>query len=371
MKPGLAAAAVLTLACGGSAGGPAVAPVSPARGAVTAIGSMSVARAVHTSTLLRDGRVLITGGFDDAGSNHATAELFDPVTDRFLPAARMQSARVDHTATLLADGRVLIAGGLSGEALSSAELYDPAADRFEPTGRLGTARNGHKAVRLADGRVLIVGGDVAGAAFLASAEVYDPRTGTFTPTGSMAIARSSHTATLLPDGQVLVTGGHQGRQSAIQIHATAELYDPVAGSFRPTGAMTRVRHKHDAAPLGGGGVLIVGGTDARDDVGAYDSVERYDPAAGRFSAAGQMGSPRYKIQDTTISLPNDQVLVAGGAAQAELYDPANGLFARISGEFGDSPLFATATLLLDGRVLITGGYGLHSRARANAWIYAP
>jgi hypothetical protein len=65
------------------------------------------------------------------------------------------------------------------------------------------------------------------------------------------------------------------------------------------------------------------------------------------------------------------VLVAGGAAQAELYDPANRLFERLSGEFGDSPLFATATLLLDGRVLITGGYGFHSRARANAWIYAP
>jgi hypothetical protein len=283
----------------------------------------------------------------------------------------MQTARLDHTATALEDGRILIAGGLAAGALPTAEIYDAGADRFEPTGRLATARNGHAAVRLKDGRVLIVGGDVDGTAFLSSAEIHDPRTGAFTSTGAMAVPRSSHTATLLPNGQVLVAGGHQGRQSAIQIYATAELYDPATGSFRPTGSMTRIRHKHDAALLRDGRVLIVGGTDARDDRGAYDSVEVYDPAAGRFSSAGRMASQRYKIQRTTVPLLTNEVLIAGGADQAELFDPAAVTFERVPGQFGDSPLFAAATLLLDGRVLITGGYGLHSFARPNAWLYTP
>jgi hypothetical protein len=359
------AAAAALLACGGRA------PGVDGAADVVAVAPLRVPRAVHTAVLLHDGRVLVAGGFDDAGHDHATTELYDAAAGAFVPGATMAAARVDHTATVLDDGRVLIAGGFVGDALASAELYDPAADRFTPAGRLGTARNGHKAVRLRDGRILIVGGDGPGGTFLASAEIFDPATEQFTPTGSMAVARSSHTATVLPDGRVLVTGGHVGRQAQIQIHATAELYDPVSGTFRPTGSMTRVRHKHDAAPLPDGRVLIVGGADARDDQGAYDAVEVYDPDAGTFSPAGQMLWQRYKIQGTTVPLLDGQLLLAGGAREAERYDPTENRFESVSGDFGDRPLFATATLLLDGEVLITGGYGLHSFARSNAWIYRP
>jgi hypothetical protein len=338
---------------------------------VVALAPMSVPRAVHTAVVLRDGRVLIAGGFDNAGHNHATTELYEPTSGRFVAGATMETARIDHTAVVLDDGRVLIVGGYVGDALASAELYDPASDRFAPAGRLGTARNGHKAVRLRDGRILLIGGDGPAGTFLASAEIFDPATGQFTPTGSMAVARSSHTATLLPDGRVLVAGGHLGRQAALQIHATAEIYDPASGTFSPTGSMSRVRHKHDAAPLPDGRVLIVGGADARDDRGAYDSAEAYDPESGTFSPAGQMLWERYKIQATTVPLLNGQLLLAGGALEAELYDPARSAFEPVSGDFGDRPLFAAAALLLDGSVLITGGYGLHSYARANAWIFRP
>jgi hypothetical protein len=332
---------------------------------------MSVARAAHTSTRLRDGNVLVAGGFGGGEDAHATSELFDPSSRRFVPAARMQVARQSHTATLLDNGRVLIAGGYLGDALSSAELYDPVAGRFEPTGDLTTARSGATAVRLKDGSVLVAGGEGRGFTFLASAEVYDPKTGSFTPTGSMTVPRSSHTATLLPSGQVLVAGGHQGRHEAIVIYASAEVYDPATGRFSPTASMIRTRHKHDAAPLGDGRVLIIGGTDARDDQGAYNSAEVYDPAAGSFAPAGEMGFQRYKNQGTSVTLLTGQVLAAGGALRAEIYDPAAEAFELVPGDFGDGPLFAAATLLLDGRVLVTGGYGLHSYARANAWIYTP
>jgi len=66
-----------------------------------------------------------------------------------------------------------------------------------------------------------------------------------------------------------------------------------------------------------------------------------------------MGARR-NIQRTTVLLLTSEVLVAGGAEEAELYDPDAASFARVPGQFGDSPLFAAATRLLDGRVLITG-----------------
>jgi hypothetical protein len=55
--------------------------------------------------------------------------------------------------------------------------------------------------------VLIAGGLNGGHASIASAELYDPGAGTFAATGSLTVARDGHTATLLPSGMVLIAGG--------------------------------------------------------------------------------------------------------------------------------------------------------------------
>ena len=88
-------------------------------------------------------------------------------------------------------------------------------------------RAGHTATRLNSGLVLVTGG-VNENATLSSALLYDPVLGTFTPTGNMRTARANHTATLLNDGRVLIAGGDLGNGLAAK---TAELYDPVTGQF--------------------------------------------------------------------------------------------------------------------------------------------
>jgi hypothetical protein len=93
---------------------------------------MASPRVSHTATLLRDGRVLIAGGWDN-DAQLRTVELYDPATGRFAPAASLSVARAGHTATLLRDGRVLLAGGggiNTGSSLATAELFDPQAGRF-------------------------------------------------------------------------------------------------------------------------------------------------------------------------------------------------------------------------------------------------
>src|SRR5438093_3690208 len=86
-----------------------------------------VPRTGHAATVLADGRVLITGGRDNAGTIVATAEVFDPADQTSTAIGVLNTPRIDHTATLLADGRVLIAGGTSASgAITSAEIFDPA-----------------------------------------------------------------------------------------------------------------------------------------------------------------------------------------------------------------------------------------------------
>ena len=63
-------------------------------------------------------------------------------------------------------------------------------------------------------------------------------TGYFTVTGNMITPRAGHTATLLTNGKVLIAGGSPS------VPASAELYDPVPGTFSATGNMTEGRVFH-------------------------------------------------------------------------------------------------------------------------------
>lgn len=336
---------------------------------VRQIGRMTVPRAAHAATLLDDGTVLLSGGFSgDTEIYYDSAEVFDPATRTFLPAAPMATARTGHAGVLLDDGTVLVAGGWGGDFLSSAELYDPATRTFAATGSMAVARDGFTATKLRDGRVLVVGGfRESYETFNRSAEIYDPETGEFTSTGSLARARASHTATLLRDGRVAVAGG-LGPGGVLR---SIEVYDPATGTFTAGGRLTVARQKHGAALLDRGRVLLVGGADIDDAFGRRRSAEVYDPATGVARKAGGMRFARFKLP-APVNLPaRGEVLVAGGADVPEVYEERSRSFVRVEGEHPGAHSFATATLLDDGSVLIAGGYDDDVTATDGAWLFTP
>ena len=348
-------------------------------GSVSKSTPMQIARASHSSTLLPDGKALIAGGFGGSGTEsnpYRSTEIYDPRTGGFHPAGDMTIGRTGHTATLLKNGKLLIAGGWTGRynVRRSAELYDPSTGVFTPTGDMVIERAGNTAALLRDGRVLIAGGEDRSENALASAELYDPATGKFTRTGDMTEPRGEATATALKNGKVLIVGGGSGHYPSQNVYRSAELYDPTTGKFTPTGQMSVGRHKHAAVLLASGKVLVVGGSDNRDWHGEYSSAEIYDPAAGAFNATGSMSTSRFKLPYAAALLANGKVLVAGGGSFAEIYDETNGSFSKVDGTLGAARFFASATVLADGKTLITGGYaeaggGLPSTS--GAWIYEP
>ena len=391
---------------------------NPASGTFTATtGTLNYAREFHTATLLTNGRVLIAGGddgsVDDAIQYVFQAELYDPASQSFSPSGSLSTPLEYDTATLLTNGTVLFTGGIFGKygggVTTSAELYAPATltpanllsisiAPASPTIPLATGMtfiatgtfSGGNSEQLAEviwtssnPGVISISNDAsnAGAAWAATAgsatisacagEVCGSTTATVGPAGPNSITgtssfaqvantmfdiRAEHTATLLPNGQVLLAGGDEDYEGY-----SAELYDPAAKTFTPTGFLNYGRYQATATLLNNGQVLIVGGyCDGCNGSEYAATAELYNPATGVFTLTGILNVPR--AQHTATLLPNGQVLIAGGyinaspgvTATAELYDPVSGTF-TLTGSMLYNRVLHTATLLPNGQVLMAGG----------------
>lgn len=305
-----------------------------------------------------------------AGANYSTAAvvLVTAKPSPFSSTGNLVHERVFHTATLLADGKVLVAGGLNTNGCDvndSAELYDPASRSFAPTSSMVEPRFFQTSTLLQNGRVLITGGDsfnfecsdLDTSPQLTSAELYDPFSGSFTPTGSMSEARAGHTAILLPSGKVLIVGGNKSDGGA----ATAEVYDPTSGTFTPTLNMSTARIGPTSTLLLDGRVLITGGISSESTSPRLATTELYDPLTGAFTVAATMTLPR--VGHTATLLPDGKVLVTGGSTDstpggsdaAEIYDPAKASFVATNKPMVVGKLAHSATLLADNSVLLIGG----------------
>jgi hypothetical protein len=84
---------------------------------------MSLGHGNGEIALLADGRALVMGGANDEYGFDivAAAEIYNPATGQWQPAASMNAARQYHAAETLLDGRVLV---MLGRNLS-AEVYTP------------------------------------------------------------------------------------------------------------------------------------------------------------------------------------------------------------------------------------------------------
>jgi WD40 repeat protein len=262
----------------------------------------------------------------------------------------------------------LVAAGYNDNAgqLNLAELYDTVTGTWSPTGTLSDERDGQTATLLPSGQVLVVGGYQCCGGFggyysLPSAEVYNPISGTWAPTSMLNGARGNHTATLLPTGRVLVTGGlNEGGFFGSDI-ATSEEYDPATGNWLSAGSMATGRDGHTATLLANGAVLIAGGYGTSG--GPFSSAELYDAqSGGTWAQANATATAR--TAHTSTRLSDGQVLVAGGwnglgptlnyLSSAERFDPTTGIWSS-AGDMTSPRQTHTASLLADGRLLVAGG----------------
>ncbi|MFI5689647.1 DUF6603 domain-containing protein [Streptomyces sp. NPDC051636] len=348
-------------------------------GAWSEAASLPVAAAGLEAVRLAGGTVLVAGGADGTGRALGSAARFEPAAKTWSAVQGLATARHGHSTTVLDDGRVLVAGGrgADGKLLDSSEVFDPVAATWSPAAPLRTPRAGHSATLLSTGAVLVAGGTGArggGEGTLDSAELFAPRVGSWSPAKPMADARSGHRAAVLPGGRVLVVGGALATGGHPASLAFCELYDPAAGTWSAAGSLTTPRRGHQATVLADGSVLVTGGeatgipADGRFTLSPLASAERYDPGTNTWGRLPDM--PGGRSGHRALRLRSGKVLVVGGTAgpafaggfrNATLYDPASHGWTTTGG-LADGRTDFAATELADGRVLVAGGVTLSGPA---------
>jgi len=347
---------------------------------------MNIERAGHTATLLRNGKVLVAGGFSAIPTILDTAELYDPASGVWrYTNGTMHFARSGHTATILQDGRVLIVGGSdSSTNLSTVEIYDPATETFHIVASLSEARRTHSAVALNDGRVMVVGGYNGSFGCFScvsqAVEIFDmglglPGMGSWRIAAALPAGRTFLALSLLPNGNVLATGGQEPGQPG---STSVFMYEPSLDTWTTMSPLLHARQNHTSTTLPDGKVLFVGGVSTFSFT-VTSSVEIYEVSHGFPNGQSVLGNSliRARANHKATQLTNGDVFVGGGGDSAGFVLPAE-LFSATSrvwsagGTLTAGRAAHSATLLPSGLILFAGGVsetstGLTAVASAELW----
>ena len=340
-------------------------------------GSLNSPRLGHTATLMRDGKVLVTGGFDDTGATLATAELFDPATGTWAFTAPMTNARAFHFAFLLSSGDVVVIGGDYTCCFSNinVEVYNPDNDVWRPGASLNSPLDSVSAIMLPSGKIFLSGiADFYRNPFNwpTASWLYDPQQNVWTRARGDPIYRQSPSLSVLGDGTVLVTGGTRDPDEWLSAPG-AEIYDPTTDTWTATSSPGTTRLHDTLTLLHDGTVLRVGGFRLTT---LLSTSEVFGPD-GMWQPVGNLNEGR--MDHTATLLPNGLVLVAGGIASqpltsTEIYDPLTANWTN-AGPLNVARTGHTATLLENGTVLVVGGCGGGSSSETtvlrSAEIYHP
>jgi hypothetical protein len=283
----------------------------------------------------------------------------------------------------LPDGRLFVTGGHAGVnyyGVADVNIFDPASQSWQTTSGypINYARWYGTALTLANGEVLVLGGTIGGSADSNPLpQVWQAGGGFRDLTSALLKLKPYPKIYLAPNGRVF----HVGPEQVTRFLDTAGTGQWIAGPKRQFG----FRNYGPSAMYGDGTVLVIGGAKVGATPTNTAEVINLTVPAPAWRYTNPMRFARRHANATV--LPDGKVLVTGGSASvgfndaagavlaAELWDPGPETWATMASMAVPRVYHSSALLLPDGRILSAGGGrpkakngGVHNE---NAELYSP
>ena len=263
----------------------------------------------------------------------------------------------------LADGRLFVAGGhitVNGVGIPNANIYNPSANTWAAAPNMNAGRWYPTVTTLANGDALVVSGSIDNTVGVNTLpQVYQAATNTWRSLTSAQLSMDLYPRMFLgPDGRVF-------NAAPSQTTRYLDTFGTGAWSF-VANSNFGYRDYGSAVMYAAGKILMLGGGDPPTNTAEVIDLNQPTPT---WRLVAPMSIARRQVNATL--LPDGTVLVTGGtsgggfnnldpslaAYLAELWDPATETWRTLASANTTIPRLyhSAATLLPDGRVLVTGG----------------
>ncbi|MBX3410590.1 MAG: immunoglobulin domain-containing protein [Phycisphaeraceae bacterium] len=321
---------------------------------------------VWSLAVLSDGDVIVGGLFTTAGGVAAkNIARYNPSTGEWSALASGTEGGGVRALAVLPGGDVVVGGqfwAAGGADVRNIARYNPATGVWSALDPI--LNSDVYALLVLPGGDVLVAGDYGG-----SIALFDPATGSgqILDTGMNDFASA---LAMMPEGEVIAGGGFT--TAGERVAFSLARWNLFSGGWSPLVDITGVDDQVDAlAVLPDGDVIASGWFTTAGGVEA-NSVARYNPTTGIWSALGSGIARRWDVETLAIApLPNGDVIlggrfsVAGGVAANNIarYSPATGVWSAMgSGVVGSVYSFA---VLPGGDVLVGGGFTTAGGIAAN------
>ncbi|HUU02809.1 MAG TPA: Ig-like domain-containing protein [Myxococcota bacterium] len=340
--------------------------------------------------------MIIWGGADSTGRLGSGAR-YDPISDSWSPISNVGApdARAEHTA--IWTGSEMIIWG--GDALNSGGRYDPVNDSWTPTNIIDAPAGRSKHVAVWTGSQMIVwgGGPNTGSR-------YDPATDSWSATEvSNAPATGAGYAAVWTGTEMVVWGGSLpgsgGRydpvadswetvatENALELRLDrlppyvvwtgdkmivwvglifsgtfAGSYDPVTDSWAVIERDQKAPEaRQDGTALWTGTEMIIWGGYGEDANDHLNSGSRYNPVAASWQAVATNGSPKGRMEHSTIWTQSEMIVWGGWDGVSQLgdggrYDPATSSWTALNTTDSGGARANHSAVWTGSRMIIWGG----------------
>ena len=387
---------------------------------------MKEPRAGHAATLLKNGKVFISGGYTISVGNPARVsssdtEIYNPQTNSFESSREMSIAngvqripKAFHTATLLPNaqgsGQVLLWGGETYTTVNNVVspssivlVYDPENNEYgavpsrKAPAPASIPRSHHRAAIDVNGKVLIVGGQTRTTSLVPADQVewFDPTTLQYLTIDGVSLPRVGACVAPVKAGQFIAVAG--GKDAVLPPATLATeiaffRWDASGAAYKREALATPPRLADPgrldpacATLRDGADLLVMGGASDAPGVVGIASSEIVNVSTSTVAPGPTVGS---RVGSCSVQLADGSVMVIGGytteGTAATLHSDGSTVIItsdKMGGAqgIGGPPISVpryehTCTALQDGSVLVTGGRNDQNgvpEILQDAWIYQP